>query len=539
MIFDRLAPEKAVGAFLVHSLALPKQRFKKGRVLNEADVAAIEAAGIDSVLVARLENDDMAEDVAADRIARAAQGKNCRLQAAFTGRANLYAERDGLAVIDRTRIDAINRIDEAVTIATVEPYVRVSEGQMLATVKIIPFAAPTDAVEKAAEIAADGELIWVAPLQKKRAGVIMTRLPDTRDKVLDKTADVIRERMAALGGTVALTAQCAHEREAIAAAVRTQLAEGYDPILIFGASAITDRRDEVPAGIEGAGGELLHFGMPVDPGNLLLLARADDTPVIGLPGCARSPKLNGFDWVLERVCADVPVQPEDIMAMGTGGLLKEITSRPQPRAGTVSESAAPRVARIAGLVLAAGQSRRMGEANKLLAEVDGAPMVARVLAAARASNLTHLSVVTGYQAEKVQAVVTDDDVTIHHNPNFADGLSSSLKVGLASLPDDIDGVMILLSDMPRIAPAHIDRLIAAFDPLEGRSICVPTFNGKRGNPVLFAADLIDEMRHAGGDTGAKHVIGQHEDQVCEVAMADDAIFLDIDTPDALAAYRSS
>ena len=108
--------------------------------------------------------------------------------------------------------------------------------------------------------------------------------------------------------------------------------DSSDALIAFGASAITDRRDVIPAAIEAIGGRIERFGMPVDPGNLLLLAERHGMPIIGAPGCARSPKENGFDWVLQRVLAGVPIHDADIRAMGVGGLLMEIASRPQPRA---------------------------------------------------------------------------------------------------------------------------------------------------------------------------------------------------------------
>jgi molybdenum cofactor cytidylyltransferase len=347
---------------------------------------------------------------------------------------------------------------------------------------------------------------------------------------------VLSERLNRYGSRIAQQARCAHEAGAIAAAVAGQLAAGCNPILIFGASAITDRRDEIPTGIEQAGGTVERFGMPVDPGNLLLLARHGDVPVIGLPGCARSPKLNGFDWVLERLLADIAVTDGDIAAMGVGGLLKEIPSRPQPRLGD-QPATSGRVARIAALILAAGQSRRMGAENKLLADVGGRPMVSIAADAAAASQAVRTIVVTGHEEDSVRAVLKGDGVEFVNNPDYAEGLSTSLKAGVAAMPDDIDGVVVLLGDMPKVTSAHINALIAAFDPLEGRSICVPTHRGKRGNPVLFSRNIFAEIADVAGDVGAKYLIGQHEDEVAEVPVGDDGIFADVDTPQALASIR--
>ncbi|MFP6748894.1 MAG: molybdopterin-binding/glycosyltransferase family 2 protein [Alphaproteobacteria bacterium] len=538
MIFGPTLLAEAEGAILAHSVAAGGLRMKKGRCLSTEDIAALAKAGVGEVIAARLEASDVDENTAANAIAKACRGEGARLQAAFTGRCNLYADAPGIMVIDPGRVDRLNRLHEAITIATLAPHEAVEAGQMLATIKIIPFAAPREAMERAIAIANEGApLLHIAPYRPRRAGLIMTTLAGTKAKVLDKTSRVLRDRLERLGSTLADERRCPHAAEPIAAAVREQLNLGLEPVLIFGASAITDRRDEVPAGIVEAGGVIKHFGMPVDPGNLLLLADHDGRAVIGLPGCARSPKLNGFDWVLQRLLADQAVGRDEITAMGAGGLLKEIPSRPQLRAG--GTAIAPKAPRIAALILAAGQSRRMGAINKLLAKIGGKAMLVRVVEAAQASQAEHIAAVTGHEAERVAAALADYDVPAIHNPAFADGLSTSLQRGVGALPGDIDGVIVLLGDMPRIAPDHLDRLIAAFNPLEGRAICVPTYQGKRGNPVLFGAQFFAEIAEVGGDSGAKHLIGEHEDILVEVPMEDDGIFLDIDTPDALTAIRAA
>ncbi|MGE0725289.1 MAG: NTP transferase domain-containing protein, partial [Alphaproteobacteria bacterium] len=371
------------------------------------------------------------------------------------------------------------------------------------------------------------------PYRPTTAALIQTRLPGVKDSILDKTVEVTRGRLASIGGRLAVDRRAPHESAAVAAAIREALDAGADLVLIAGASAIVDRRDVLPEGIVAAGGTVDHFGMPVDPGNLLLLGRIGATPVLGLPGCARSPKLNGFDWVLQRLAAGIPVSRADVMRMGAGGLLAEIPTRPQPRAedGT---PAAPRAPRIAALVLAAGRSSRMG-ANKMIQPVDGAPMVRRTVEAVAASKAKPLVVVTGHQPEAVAAALSGHSATIVHNPAFAEGLSTSLRAGIAALASDVDGVLVCLGDMPRVAPATIDKLIAAFNPIEGRAICVPTASGKRGNPILWARRFFAEMAAVSGDVGARRLLADHADQVAEVETGDAGILIDVDTPEALAA----
>ena len=496
------------------------------------------------MFAARLDANDVPEDEAAQMVADAACGKGVRRAAPFTGRCNLYADAHGVALIDHVRLDRINLINEALTIATVSPYELVEPGQMLATIKIIPFAAPLDVISLGAEIAASEiPLVRVASLKSKPIGLVLTRLPNTKESILNKSLEITRNRLTHLGSNLAGEIRCDHTEGAVAAAIGDLLKQGCNPILVFGASANVDRRDVVPAGMIRAGGNIDHFGMPVDPGNLMLLGHHGDVPLVGLPGCARSPKENGFDWVLWRLLADVPVTREDVMRMGSGGLLKEIPTRPQPRTGKVGgrqnkDDGVPRMPRIAVLILAAGQSRRTGKINKLLAEIDGIPMAARVLKEVKASSANPTIVVTGHEAERVSQTLGDDDLTFVHNADYADGLSTSLVAGVKALPEHIDGVIVCLGDMPRVKAAHIDKLIAAFNPLEGRAICVPTSNGKRGNPVLWGTQFFEEMQGVAGDVGARHLIGSYSELVAEVPIDDDGVLVDVDTPEALSAMMS-
>ncbi|MEQ8357601.1 MAG: molybdopterin-binding/glycosyltransferase family 2 protein [Kiloniellaceae bacterium] len=546
MIFGPTAVSAAEDCILAHSLRGGGFTFKKGRRLSAADVAALAAAGIAEVIAARLEAGDVHEDAAATELATAATGAGLAASASFTGRCNLMVAERGILVADRARIDAFNLVDESITFASLAPYDLVEPRQMAATIKIIPFSVPRAALDAClAVLRGGGPLLRVAPLRTQRAGLVQTSVSGTKVSVLDKARDVMNARLAQLDCPGVTERRCAHDSAAVAAALRDLRAADCDILLMSGASAIVDRRDVLPAALEAAGGKVRHFGMPVDPGNLMLLGELGGRPVVGLPGCARSPKFNGFDWVLQRLVAGLKVTPADVMRLGAGGLLKEIASRPLPRAEAVeAESGAPRAPKIAGLVLAAGQSRRMGRDNKLLAPVDGQPMVSHVVASLQASQARPLAIVTGHDYTAVEAVLPPRSsegggFTLAHNPDYASGLSSSLRRGLAALPEDIDGVLVCLGDMPRITPAILNRLIAAFNPLEGRAICVPTWRGKRGNPVLFARRFFPEMLEVAGDTGARALIGEHAETVCEVPMDDDAVLLDIDTPEALAEFEAS
>jgi molybdenum cofactor cytidylyltransferase len=536
--------DEAKGAILAHSWRADGVNFAKGRVLSGDDVAKLKAAGVSSIVAARLDPDDMHEDEAAATLAKTLAGEGIEVTAPFTGRCNHFAREAGLAVIDHGRIDALNELDEAVTVATLPPFARVSPRQMVATVKIIPYAAPRTAVGRAIEVARSGNrpLVSVAPFKAMKAGLVQTRLPGTRDKVLDKAVSTTGKRLTSLGSTLAGERRCAHDAAEIAEALKELKGEGCDIFLVAGASAIVDRHDVIPSGIEQAGGKVIHFGMPVDPGNLLLTGEFAGKPVLGLPGCAKSPKYNGFDMVLERLAAGLPVGRAEIVRMGAGGLLAEIASRPQPRDDENDEAGPQQAPRVAVLVLAAGRSTRMGGPNKLLADANGEPLVVHAVKAALASQAVELVVVLGHMADQVKAAVLaavpKARLRFATNPDFAEGLSTSVRTGIAALGKEIDAAIVQLGDMPGVNSALLDRLMAAFSPVEGRSICVPTVGGKRGNPVLWDRRFFAEIAKVSGDTGAKHLIGEHADLVCEVEMTGEAAITDIDTPEALAAWRA-
>jgi molybdenum cofactor cytidylyltransferase len=535
MEFGTVPLGEAEGGILVHAVRAGGRLFKKGRLLARADLEAMETAGVASVTVVRLEPGDVAEDEAAGRIARALAGEGVRIGAAFTGRANLYAEAPGIVLLDTMLIEAANTLDESVTVATLSPYAMVAEGEMVATVKIIPFAAPAHAVEEALRVLGKST-VRLAPFRSLRAALISTELPGQKSSLLDKNRSALEDRLQPLSGKLVFEARIAHAAGAVAAALG-EAKEEADIVFVFGASAITDRRDVIPAGIVSAGGAILHFGMPVDPGNLLLLGTLDGTPVIGLPSCARSPKVNGFDFVLRRFYAGLPMISADIMQMGVGGLLQEIPSRPQPRDATSWVDHKPRAPRIAAIVLAAGLSSRMGS-NKLLADWRGKPLLRWTVEAALASQAHPVIVITGHDEAKVKSALAGLDVRFVFNPGYAEGLSASLRAGLRGVPADADGVIMLLGDMPEIAPALIDRMIAAFSPADGRAICVAVHAHNRGNPVLWARRFFSEIEKLSGDVGAKSLLSKYDDAIAEIE-GGAGILNDIDTPDALAALRNA
>lgn len=327
MEFGPVPADDATGAVLAHSVHIEGGRLRKGLVLSSEHITQIKQAGHTEITVARLGADDVAENDAAAMLANAlvpdAKTAGLRIGPAGTGRCNIFAQTPGVAQIDAAAIDAVNAVHPMITVATVPCHARMGAGGMLATVKIISYGVPRVSLA-AASAAAQNALSLARPTRTKVA--FFETMLDTPPS--DKGAKSIAGRVAALGGTFTHGGCCAHDAGALATLLKE--AKG-DLILILTASATSDIHDTAPQAVVEAGGAVTHFGMPVDPGNLLFIGDLNGRPVIGLPGCARSPALNGADWVLERLICGIDVTARDIMGMGVGGLLKEIPTRPQPR----------------------------------------------------------------------------------------------------------------------------------------------------------------------------------------------------------------
>jgi len=540
MIFGPTPLEEARGAVLAHTLRLPGKVLKKGTVLDEAAIAALRDAGRRDVIAARLEAGDVPEDEAADRIANLLMSPLVARSRASTGRVNLFADSAGLFTADAGLIDRINQVDESITVATLPNRSVVAAKEMLATIKIIPFAVPGAVLGVIEALCKGRSAITVQPFRKLAVGLVLTELPGIKESVMEGAVEATAARVEALMGTLLPVERVRHEEGPVADALTRLRKAGAELLLIAGASAVVDRRDIGPAAILRAGGAIEHFGMPVDPGNLICVGRIGEIPALVLPGCARSPKLNGFDWVLQRIFAGQRVTARDVMGMGVGGLLKEIELRPLPRAEaprTPTSPIAPRRARqVCAIVLAAGRSRRMAPLNKLLvADQKGLPMISRVVDNVLASRARPVIVVTGHERDRVEEALAGRGVIFAHADDYAEGLSASLKAGLRAVPPNAEGILVCLGDMPLVTGEMIDRLLSHFDPEEGRAIVQPTFRGKQGNPMLWSREFLDQMLTISGDIGARHLAAKHADRLVEVEMADDAVLRDFDTTDALKA----
>lgn len=520
MEFKDIAIDQAEGWTLAHSITAGDRKLAKNTLLLESHLRLLRQAEVKTVFAFRLSNDDIHEDTAARAVASLACGPHLRIGHATRGRCNIHAETAGLFKVPDS-LHQLNAVDEAITLATLPDMSPVAKGQLVATAKIIPYGVAPASLEK---MHTQSCLLALAPFQPFSASLIVTgqALPE-------KTRKLTEGRLANLEGSITDYERSDHTVSALKSQLEEAAKQENDLLLVLGVSAISDRRDIIPAALEAAGGEILSLGMPVDPGNLLMLGTLQGKTVLGLPGCARSPALNGLDWVLERFAARLPLDRAVIARMGIGGLLKETPHRPEPRAPLHRQKSAS----IHPLILAAGRSTRAGGANKLLSTVNSKPVIRQTLSRVMESGFEQPAVVTGHQHAGVSDALSGLRLDILNNANYREGMASSLKVGIEALPQTAEFALIVLGDMPFVQSSTLKQLAETANRLSEFKIFIPTFSGKRGNPVLWHQDLFPKLANVTGDKGGRALIHRFGDLVCEVPVDDPGVLIDLDTPAAM------
>ncbi len=528
MRFGAVGVHEAEGAILAHSLTLGDLRLRKGQRLSEGDIAALAQAKIAMVTVAVLAADDIDENTAAGVIGAAGLGAGIVASPAHAGRVNLVAENAGVLEVGVAAVNAVNAVTPAITLATLPPFARVSKGQLLATIKIIPYAVGQGVVADAAQKMA--QAFRLHGVAKTSVSLVMSYVNGMKPSLLDKGRHAIETRLSRFGLCLAECQAVPHKAADIAQAISESTG---DLVLLLGASATSDIADTAPEALRQAGGHVTRFGIPVDPGNLLFIGQHKGRDVLGLPGCARSLALNGADWVLERLVCGIKVNEAMLAGMGVGGLLKEIPTRPQPR-----QNSGTAKGKVAIILLAAGQSRRMRGRDKLLEPVGAGTMLEHAAKAALASRADTVLVALPPQADARRARLAGLAVRQINAPDFAEGMGGSLRNAMAHIGPEYSAAIVALADMPEITPSHYNALITAYNPAKNHEICrAQTEGGSKGHPVLFGRRFFEALGDSQGDTGGKAVVQSSADYVLDVPTKGEGARLDLDTPEAWDVWR--
>jgi molybdenum cofactor cytidylyltransferase len=335
MKFEAVPIEQAVGHVLGHNIADQNGRraLRKGKRITSKQVSLLRSLGHETVYVARIEDSDVGEDIAADRISRSIAGLGIRLSQARTGRVNLFAQLLGVVDVDTGRLLRLNQLP-GVTLATLPQHAVVARDRIMATLKVIPYALAEETVLEA-ETLAEAPLVCLKPLLPKRVGLILSGGPAVEARVTSSFESALAARVEQLNAKIELSEYVPLENQAdeirLAAIIEKMVETGIDLLILAGETAIMDRYDISPRAVERAGGEIACFGAPVDPGNLLMLAYSGAVPILGAPGCSRSPKTNIIDVVLPRLLVGERLNQKDIAWLAVGGLLEDVPERTLPR----------------------------------------------------------------------------------------------------------------------------------------------------------------------------------------------------------------
>jgi len=438
----------------------------------------------------------------------------------------VYAATDGLLCYQRDALVAANSVCEDITLSVLPENQWVLAGRMIASAKIIPFAVTEQSLSNALALAENAALS-VVESRSGSAVLIQTTLSSVKVATLDKTKRVTEQRLESRSYHLANELRCDHTTEDLCACLLAAKDLSPEIILIVGASAISDRRDVLPAAVDCLGGTIRRVGLPVDPGNLLMLADIDGLPILGLPGCARSPKHNGFDLLLNKIVCGQVITDDWLNGLCIGGLLDEVHDRPQPRIAVKDTR------KVAALILGAGSSQRFGTENKLLHHVvDAKPMICSVVEAVLGSSVSASLLVTGHEAKAVEDAVSQYAIDSCHSPGYAGGLANSLAAGISRL-QGYDAVLVCLADMPHVSSDVINQITSAHADGVTDKIVIPVFDGRRGNPVMIGQTFFDSLLQHEGDSGARYLVNQYPEKVLEVEVDSDSVLRDYDTQQAL------
>ncbi len=527
MKFEERALINSEGWTLAHSIKCGPKRISKGTLITGTLIGELTAAGVEKAQIFLLEDNDLDENEAARLAAESITGSGLKVELAGRGRANIVSTQDGLFV-PGGGIDAVNNTDDAFSAASLAPHTTVREGQLVATIKLVPYGL---AAAKLDNIRNTTSRLAVKSYQEFTATLVVTG-----EALKERALTSLTSRMERVKGQLQIREPVLHNKESVTAALEQAKVDGQDLILMLGASAISDKRDIFPAALADAGGDLIKLGMPADPGNLLMLGKLGSQTIIGLPGCAKSPALNGFDWVLELFAAKEPLNAQVLTKMGTGGLLKEPAGRTTPRAVKTGQPPGDKPAIAGAVVLAAGKSSRAKNAHKLLSVLGNKSVIRTTVDALLAVKGLTVLAVTGHRAQEIEACLPAKQVSVVHNPNFKQGMGTSLAAGIGALESNVKYAFICLGDMPFVQKSTIEKMLITAGETEGAVILVPTFHGKRGHPVLWHQRFFADLTHLSGDAGGKKLLRDNFEKIIEVAVDDPGILIDLDTPEMLAQF---
>ena len=329
MIFKKISIFESKGYLLTASIFIhsnkKKIKLSKGTEIDQKIVNLLNDNNIKHIYCAKLTKDELDENQAAYQISNRliSNKRNFYLHNLMTGRVNLKSRIDGLFFYDENQLIEINNISNDVGIGALRPFSRVKQNQTLVTTKIMPYGVPKSILKTFQKLGKN--CFKILPFKKFKIDIIQTFNDSTKISILDKTKKITEDRLKNCGIDCIKEFRTFHDKNNIDKSLKKSLKNNADLILIFGVNAIADKDDLIPSVIKDNDGKVIRFGMPVEPGNLVLISTVKynnkNKYIIGMPGCAKSPKENGVDWIIWRILTGLKIDNKIISKMSIGGLI--------------------------------------------------------------------------------------------------------------------------------------------------------------------------------------------------------------------------
>jgi molybdenum cofactor synthesis domain-containing protein len=319
--------EQAVGLPLAHDITeiIPGKHkgpaFRRGHIVRQEDIVRLLDVGKRNLYVMELEKDELHEEDAARRLAKAAAGANLRLTDPSEGRINLVATISGLLKVDADLLCSFNSLGDLM-LATLPGDRYVKEGTVVAGTRTIPVVVKEALIQKAEVLCKDKPIVTVLPMPAKRIHLIVTGSEVFTGRIKDGFGPVVARKVGELGSRVESIKLAPDDPDVIAGHIKDAKQAGADVILVSGGMSV-DPDDKSPEGIRRSGATVETHGFPVLPGSMFVMAYLDETPVMGLSGCVLHDPFTAFDALLPRLLAGEKISRDDIMRMGHGGLARK------------------------------------------------------------------------------------------------------------------------------------------------------------------------------------------------------------------------
>lgn len=539
MKFGEFPVYDALGIELTHPVKCQEKTLKKGHILTSSDIGQLQYAGIKTVIGVQFSSDDIHPETAADILLKTMAGDYLRYTTPDeNGYSEIFADIDGVFISDRERLNRFNAHSENISLMTVQPYLPVYKGQFVANLRLFGPAVTAETLNEAVtKISGTGPLLKVAPYAFCKIGFIRTIADKSHIRPQD-TAE-LEKRFGAYGFDVVYHDLCEHSSAQVEKSVRDAIDAQAEIVLVESPFPPLHRDDVVPKGFREAAGDIDRLGWPMDTGVSLVIGHKNDVKLLGY--CAADTDRPAFDMLMRFLATkslpDASVFPSLALGISLERMAKRIT--PQQTEKSINVGAVSDSEKIAVVILAAGSSRRMIGSNKLLEPLNGLPMIEHVVRSALSSQADYVAVVTGHDAKFIEKRLEKYDVKIARNPDYVSGVLGSIRLGLAVLPPDIAGAVVLPADMPAFTEEYIDKLIDAFDFKAKRPpVVLPSFNSVRHNPVLWPRDLFKVVKIVPEDSHWTPALIEHSDYIKEIVLKDDLPLTDINTHGDLEKYKA-